>query len=473
MRPAYEQRRIVDVMRALRAGRTLEERERFTRPALEHHQRQRLDVLLRHAARHSPFWRERLAGSLGEGPVDLTALPILDKGTMMEHFDDLVTDRRLSRDTLLSHLDGLDRDELYLGCYRAMATSGSSGRKGLFVYDREGWVGIVAQLARCNAMIGIPRPRLPRLRVAAVGGGTPTHMTRRVADTVRGVNRVRSLAATMPLAEIVAALNEFQPDCLNAYPSVASLLAEEQLRGALRIAPRWLSTSSELRTPQATERITAAFGVRPADIYATTEGLWGSSCEEGAVHLFEDMTLIENVDSDGHPVEPGNPGARLLITNLFNHVQPLIRCEIADVVTFDPEPCRCGRSLKRLAAIEGRADDVLQLPGAHGPIAVHPLQFALLTGDRDVREFQIVQEGELLRVRVVLRDGAGTEQTTARLSERVAENLLGLGVRAPHVKVERCTTIERPPSGKVQLVIADRTGTKIRSAATHGGIQVG
>ena len=59
----------------------------------------------------------------------------------MERFDDMVTDRRLRRDALLAHVERLDGDELYLGRYRAMTTSGSSGRKGLFVYDRAGLGG--------------------------------------------------------------------------------------------------------------------------------------------------------------------------------------------------------------------------------------------------------------------------------------------------------------------------------------------
>lgn len=47
-----------------------------------------------------------------------------------------MTDRRLRRDELLIHVETLTGDSLYLGRYRAMTTSGSSGRKGLFVYDR-------------------------------------------------------------------------------------------------------------------------------------------------------------------------------------------------------------------------------------------------------------------------------------------------------------------------------------------------
>ena len=97
------------------------------------------------------------------------------------------------------------------------------------------------------------------------------------------------------------------------------------------------------------------------------------------------------------------------MTNLFNPVQPLIRFEVTDLVAVDPEPCPCGRTLMRLRSLEGRAEEVLRLGG----VTVHPLQFALVTADPDVREFQVVQEGDALRLRVALRNGA-TGATGAR-----------------------------------------------------------
>ena len=101
-----------------------------------------------------------------------SALPALYKTTMMERFDEVVTDRRLRRDELLEHLETLGRDELYLGRHRVMTTSGSSAPRGLFVYDREAWRGICAMFFRHTAMAGI-RPRLPRLRMAMIGGRRP------------------------------------------------------------------------------------------------------------------------------------------------------------------------------------------------------------------------------------------------------------------------------------------------------------
>ena len=92
---------------------------------------------------------------------------------------------------------------------------------------------------------------------------------------------------------------------------MAVLLAEEQLAGRLAMSLRTMSTSSELRTPEAAARIEEAFGVRPFDLYATTEGLWGGECERhDGLHLFEDDVIVENVDDDGRRGAPTASPAR-------------------------------------------------------------------------------------------------------------------------------------------------------------------
>jgi phenylacetate-CoA ligase len=163
------------------------------------------------------------------------------------------------------------------------------------------------------------------------------------------------------------------------------------------------------------------------------------------------MCIVENVDDDGDPVPPGEIGSRLLVTNLFNRAQPLIRFEVTDLVAIEPEPCQCGRSLMRVRSLEGRAEEVLRLGG----VTVHPLEFGLVTADPDVREFQVVQRGEGLRLRVALRDGA--DAAPARLRARLTARLEELGVKRPAVEVETVDALERSPAGKLQMVVAGRT----------------
>jgi phenylacetate-coenzyme A ligase PaaK-like adenylate-forming protein len=268
----------------------------------------------------------------------------------------------------------------------------------------------------------------------------------------------------MPTTELVARLNEFQPHQLTAYPSAAARLAEEAEAGRLHVAPEALVTSSEPLTPELRERLEHAFGVRPYNFYATTEGLFGHDCPEGSMHLFDDMCIVENVDEEGRPVPAGEVGARLLVTNLFNRALPLIRFEVTDLATMESRPCPCGRNLLRVRSLEGRAEEVLRLAG----IAIHPLDFALVTSDPGVREFQVVQQGDGVRVRVALRGGAA--EAPARLRGRVAARLAELGVPRPEVRVETVDALERSPSGKLAMIVPEAPA---RSSSHRAGAVAG
>jgi phenylacetate-coenzyme A ligase PaaK-like adenylate-forming protein len=446
-------RGIAELGRGMRAMKRARERERWTGERMREHQSRALDALVRDVVGRSPFYRERYAGLIGPGPVELARLPALGKATLMANLDGALCDARLRGRDLRGNL--LDAEPL-LGEYRVMASSGSTGTPSVYVYSRADWSGVVAMFLRYNELCGI-RPRVPRLRVAAIGAPSLASMTQKIAVSADvGLHRVLRLAVTDPLPRLVEALNAFRPDLMNAYPSIAALLADEQLAGRLRIAPKLLSTSSELCTAAMRERIERAFGVRPFDLYGTTEGLWGVDCgEHDGIHLFEDWCIVENVDADGRPVRDGELGDRLLVTNLFNRTLPLIRFEISDVVALDRGPCRCGRTLPRLRAVQGRLDDVLRLPGARATtVAVHPTQFSVVAGDPAVREFQVVQRGSGVLLRLVLHDGEPPEAAD-RIARAVAERLGALGVERPAVAAEVAGSIERTAAGKLRLVVPD------------------
>ena len=92
-------------------------------------------------------------------------------------------------------------------------------------------------------------------------------------------------------------------------------------------------------------------------------------------------------------------------------------------------------------------------------MAVHPLHFSVVTRDRGVREFQVLQEGPLLRVLVVPRRGAGGE-LEERLRNALSRRLAELGVDEPRVRVERRQELPRSAGGKLQLVVADKAAAR-------------
>jgi phenylacetate-coenzyme A ligase PaaK-like adenylate-forming protein len=456
VRPRYAARRLVDFGRAVGIHRALAVRERWSRPRLEEFQRRALRELVAHAVARSALHRERLGGLAG---ADLTALPTMDKTLLMDRWDDVVTDPALRLADVEAHLEGLERDDYLRGGYRALCTGGTTGQRGVFVFDRREWSTCLAGFLRWQSLIGV-RPRLPRVRVAAVGAVSPLHMTARFADTIDvGLHRVLRLDARAPVNELARALQRFRPDLLNGYPSVLALLADEQLAGRLSISPWRVSTTSEVRTPEMEAAIVAAWDQVPYDVYGITEvGIFAVDCphHEG-MHAFEDLAIFEVVDEDGRPVPDGEPGAKALVTNLFNRTLPLIRYELPDLVTVAPEPCPCGRPLRLIGDVAGRADDVLRLPGRDGRhVTVHPLAMrSPLAALSEVRQYRIVHDAGGLEVEVVLADGVGAAAVSEGIANTLRERLGALGVDPPPIRVLAVERLTRAPGPAAKLKLIE------------------
>jgi phenylacetate-CoA ligase len=459
MAPTDQARRLADLAGAMRLARELITHDRWTRDQLEAYQRRRLGEVVGHAVAASRLYRERYAGLDVGDPVVLDRLPVIDKATVMDRFDELVGDPRLTLAAVEAHLDGLDRDELLLGRYRAMATGGSTGRKGVFVADRDEWRRYLAGFFRWNHYVGL-RPRLPRrVRIASIAAARPLHMTYRMAASIDlGLYRVLRLEATAPPAAMVEALNRHQPEFLYAYGSVLGLLAAEQFEGRLRIRPAIIASSGETHTDELRDAIRAAWGTSSFELYAMTEaGILGSHCERhSGIHLFEDQAIVEVVDERDRPVPDGQLGHKLLVTNLVTRTQPLIRYEVSDMVMMATEQCPCGRPFRLLAGVEGRNDDILHLPAAAGgTTAVHPLALrTALAGIPGLSQYKVVHDADGLHVGVALRPGADPAEAVHLVTTRLAAKLAAQGATHTTVQVELRDTLqdERDTAGKFKLV---------------------
>jgi phenylacetate-CoA ligase len=90
------------------------------------------------------------------------------------------------------------------------------------------------------------------------------------------------LDAAAPPAQIVARLNQLQPQVLVAYASMVRMLAEEQLAGRLQVAPQAVNSASEPLTAEGRALTQRASQVLPFDVYAATET--GGIAAECALH---------------------------------------------------------------------------------------------------------------------------------------------------------------------------------------------
>ena len=351
-------------------------------------QRENLVALLTHARRHSPYYRQALA-HIDLESFHLHDLPVLDKATMMARFDEIVCDPALRRDEVERFVLDPANDGLKYKGYVLIRTSGTSGRQAMVAYDQRAFNHVKAvNLARSSFVDSSPRRVLQRLfmpgplKMACVlleGGFHPSfsnfHHQPRAA---RLFLEVEKISLRLPVPEIVARLNAYQPQVLFAYPSILEALVSEKHAGRLDILRHERARIVSLSEPLSVSlrrRVEDAFGVPLLDVYGAGECLpIARSClHSTALHVNSDMVIYEVADAQGRPVPAGQFGDRVLVTNLFNYVQPIIRYEVNDIAAMLDEPCACGSPLPRILAIKGRSDELLWLPGPGGELrALHP-----------------------------------------------------------------------------------------------------
>lgn len=460
MRIGYNCRRLDDIFRAAAVAVKLRLHDGWTRQELEQYQRQQISRLVKHAVKRSPFYRKLYEDINPDEQVVLNKLPVINKSTMMDRFDQFLTCPELSLSDLQKHLSSITRDEYYLNKYRVLTTAGASGLIGIFVFNRQEWITVLAAQIRVLLRYISIWPSFPkRLRVSLVAAGNPRHGSWRIIATADvGFAIFQQLTAMDPMDRLVKALNDFQPHVLICYPSMGALLAYEQLDGNLRIHPRIVATAAEICTDEMAQTIEKSWNVRPFNVYGATEVLnIGVNCHKHeGIHAFEDLAILEVVDENNKPVPDGIQGHKILITNLYNYTQPLIRYELNDMIKMSTKSCSCGRPFRLIERIEGRSDDVLQLKGIGSRlVTVHPIHFRSLF-DRlpQIKEYQVVYENDNLDVYLVIRDTQAKESLTYQVEHELRTQLEALGAKCPTIHTYFVEQLQRDSNqmGKLKLV---------------------
>lgn len=447
---------VLDLLRAQREGAL----------GLARRQETRLAALVAHARSASRYY-ERLYRGIPTDRVDLPELPPVSKPELMAAFDDWVTDPAVTR----AGVEWFVADQArigtpYLGQHFVCSTSGTTGHPGLFVHDPGActvyqsinyridlawfsgrqWLELVRRGTRWASVFGTG---------GHFGGVGWMEYQRRRDPWRRRSYRVFSLQR--PLTEVVAALNEFQPAVLTSYPSALEVLAEEQVAGRLRLRPVVVELGGESVDEDGRARIAAGLGGALHDAYGASECvLMAFDCAQGWLHVNSDWVILEPVEADYSPTPLGEPSHTVLLTNLANRVQPLIRYDLGDSVIARPDPCPCGSPLTAIR-VQGRRDDVLRLETANGrTVSVPPLVVGSVVDETPgVHRSQLVQTGpRSVLLRLDLTSGAQVEQVWGSTISALAEYFTVQGITDIEI-VRAAEAPERSPtSGKFRQVIA-------------------
>lgn len=299
-------------------------------------------------------------------------------------------------------------------------SSGTSGTRHVFLVGRPErcrWAGeIFARTLEPASLRRVLNPFARPLRLAFFLRASSNLYTTLASRRVR----FDYYDLTRPFHELIAGLAAAPPDVLVAPATVLAEIA----KAAPPVRPRQVISVAEVLDRRDRALVEEWASVRVAEVYQATEGFLGSSCRAGRIHLNEETLHIERLWIDEarerfHPV----------ITDLSRTTQWFVRHRLDDLLVLDPAPCPCGRRTTTLRAIEGRAEEVLWLPGRGGALApVFPdlVRQAVYSLDEPPDRYRIEQHG----MRWEVRTQGGREDEVAAALLAIAERN---GLAAPGI----------------------------------------
>lgn len=437
-------------LKRMPTGAALAEARRWDRlgaDALRAARIHKLQRMLRHAAAHTPYYRDAFA-ERGVAAVelreleDLSAFPLLDRTALRNRREDLVArDRR-----------------------RAMAliqTGGSTGEPAAVHVDRRRAAVNTAARIRAREWWGVrPGEREAVLWASPIEVGAQDRL-RAVRDLLLNTRLYSALEGSdRGLDSILEAMAGFGPVALYGYASSLHLLARRAL--AHGVGCRGLSglravfATAEGLSPEQREVIAEAFGCGVAGEYGARDaGLITHECPAGGHHILAEGIHVEILRPDGTAAAPGERG-EIVTTHLESFGFPLIRYRTGDVGVLAEGACPCGLLLPRLERVEGRATDFLLAPDGrllHALGAIYILR--VLPG---VGAFQIEQPTvERLVVRIVREPGFPEDGEAA-----IRDGLKRLLRAEPEIRIDYVDAIAAAPSGKHRYVISAAAAAALR-----------
>ncbi|HKR60142.1 MAG TPA: hypothetical protein VJS64_10450 [Pyrinomonadaceae bacterium] len=418
----------------------------------------RLARLLRHAAEHTPFYREsyrKLGLSTNDlrTIADLTHLPVIRKS---DH-------RRYSPDYFLA---------ANLPAYRRLheSTSGSTGEPFQFYLDRESLPVLMANHAFSDDWYGLGpfdrsvRFRGPRPPADASSEDGPFHAKlRRMATSRLQVlyeewtqERISVWEVGSEWAEsIYERIEAFHPAFVVGYASAIATVADELLKRDLQLSRpvRGVITEAEPLTPARRQLIQQYFGAPIGNRYGLRElgsyNLQSCAEEPEQFHVITEQVICEIVREDGTPAETGEVG-HLVFTDLHNFVEPFIRYDSGDLAIAGDGPCRCGRSLPVIKYLEGRSQECLRTRSGKliGPVALGHCLFVYNDYGRWLRHYQLIEE-DAGHVRLLVVPNAEFNDDRQRQLRGDLIKLLGEDV---HVTIKIVPEIVCERSGKRPII---------------------
>lgn len=407
----------------------------WSRDQLAAAQDRQLELLVRHAITHVPFYRQHWA-SIGLDPsrlagVDFSQLPLLQRADIQNNFTAL---------TSLQIPPG----------HAPVQTSQTSGSLGMpirflvsavhqFFWDAITLRDHLWHHRDFSAKLAVIRYGIETGSGPSWGGAL---------DAAIRTGPVVALSVKSSTAEQIRWLMAEAPGYLLTYPSILRALAQYCIDHRLHLTfLRAVRSFGEIVPDETRLLVEQAWGVPLVDVYSAQEtGYLALQCPDGnGYHVMAENVRLEILDDDGQPCPPGSIG-RLVVTPLHNLAMPLIRYANGDYAEVG-EPCACGRGLPRLSRIVGRERNLLRR--VNGERFWPVIGTADWIGDIPIRQLRLIQRriGEITFQYVMDRPLEPAE------AQRVNQALLSRLPEPFAIVLEKQDALATSPSGKYEEVV--------------------
>jgi len=402
------------------------------RKQLETLQQERLWEILHYARTHSPYFKEKYS-DLPERP-NLAEIPVSFRSELAARFDDWVTDPEVKRSEMQAFVsDFANLGKKYRDRYAALTTSGTTSEPLMLLRDDRH--GAVNGALLKHRYLGGPSLKhvkglkdLVDTKVCAIISNKGFHSAylsfcrmQAQFQALGKESRIRLIPVDSPFNDMISQLNEFQPEMIACYPSALITLVPAKQAGILDISPQYIACSAEQLSDTNRQLLSKTFGCPVLNNYCSSEGgEIAMSCPEGHLHVNIDWVILEPVDENNHPVPPGTQSNGVLLTNLANFVQPVIRYRLTDRVTWHDEPCPCGLKLPFIE-LQGREEDILTFGSLNRQVPISPIVMLLATLDTEgCNGAQFIQRApDKLEVRWDVKYGAERNAVGEKLKQYI------------------------------------------------------
>lgn len=353
------------------------------REALLLWQQQRLASALQQASRNFSYFSS-FAGAAYE------SFPITNKKIMMNNFERFNA-YNISMESALETAILAENTRNFtpmIGKVSVGLSTGTTGNKGIFLVnqnERLRWAGTI--LAKC-----LPSSIFKKQRIAFV-----FRADNNLYSTMKSKRlQFQFFDIKQPFQNLLQQISDYSPHILIAPAQVLSLLAKHIMSRELHLKPSHIISVAEVLDDLDRKLIQTAFRVNVHQIYQATEGLLGTTCAYGTMHLNEDLLFFEReyLDNENRRFIP-------IITDFYRETQAIIRYRLDDILIASKERCQCGSVLQALDKIEGRSDDIIYLTSQNNremltPVFPDNIRNTIVTACSNVNnfDFQVIQTAD-------------------------------------------------------------------------------